>query len=204
MRSLKVVAFDCDGVMFDTRKSNQMYYNRILEHFGKPPLNPEQFAYVHMHTVEASLDFLFSDSMQRQAAEEYRREMNYHSLIPYMEIEPGLKSLLEKLRGFCKTAVATNRTDTMDRVLQDHGLVGCFDLVVSAADVSRPKPYPDPLLKVLEHFQADPEEVVYIGDSELDEQAARAAGMPFVAYNNPRLSAAYHITRLMEVMDIFF
>ncbi|MFZ5571426.1 MAG: HAD family hydrolase [Thermodesulfobacteriota bacterium] len=199
---IKVVAFDCDGVMFDTTRSNQLYYNRILAHFGRPLLTPEQFAFVHMHTVDAALDHLFPEPDVRGEADIFRRKMNYYELIPLMEIEPDLKPLLKKLRPNWKTAIATNRSDTMDRVLQEHGLEGCFDLVVSARDVPHPKPWPDPLLKILEYFQVVSTEIVYVGDSPLDEQAALAAGIPLVAYRNPALSAAYHVQRLREIEEI--
>ncbi len=202
MSEIKVIAFDCDGVMFDTVKSNHMYYNNILTHFDRPLLTPEQFAFVHMHTVDAALDHLFPDPDLRRAAEAYRKQMNYFALIPYMEIEPDLKPLLKKLRPHWKTAIATNRSDTMDRVLQEHGLEGCFDLVVSARDVPNPKPHPDPLLKILDHFHISSREIVYVGDSQLDEQAARAACIPLIAYKNPALSAAYHIDRLREIEGI--
>ncbi len=202
MNNIKVVAFDCDGVMFDTVEANKAYYNRILEHFGSPPLTQEQFAYTHMHTVDAALDFLFKDQKVRKQADEVRKNLTYFSLIKYMEIEPGLKPLIKKLRPAYKTAVATNRSDTMDKVLEEHGLEGCFDLVVSAKDVDRPKPYPDPLLKVVTCFNVLPEETLYIGDSEVDEQAAGAAGIRFVAYNNPSLSADVHIRQLRELENL--
>ncbi len=202
MKQIKVVAFDCDGVMFDTDRSNQMYYNKILTQLGQPLLSRAQFDYVHMHTVDAALDFLFPEPGLRIEAEVLRKEMNYFALIPYMQIEPDLKPLLAQLRPRWKTAIATNRSDTMDRVLQEHGLEGCFDLVVSARDVPHPKPHPDPLLKILEHFQIPPQAMVYVGDSSLDEQAAAAAGIPFIAYNNPALSAQYHIRRLGEIIGL--
>ena len=47
-----------------------------------------------------------------------------------------------------------------------------------------------------------PEEAIYVGDSEIDESAARAAGIPLVAYKNPLLSAAYHVTHFKEVEDL--
>ena len=55
MEDVSVVAFDCYGVLFDTAQSNRAYYNEILNHFGRPSLTPEQFAYVHMHTLDESL-----------------------------------------------------------------------------------------------------------------------------------------------------
>ena len=199
---VKVAIFDCDGVMFDTEKTNMAYYDRILAHFKLPPMTSSQFAYTHMHTVHASLDFLFKDTGMRREADRVRQNLNYFSLIQLMEMEPGLKPLLKKLRPGVKTAVATNRSDTMHRVLKEHGLEGYFDMVVSASDVARPKPYPDPLIKILEYFKVLPEEAVYVGDSEVDEQAAASAGIPLIAYDNASLSAAFHISSLKEIEGI--
>jgi phosphoglycolate phosphatase len=199
MDNIKIVAFDCDGVMFDTAEANRTYYNRILNHFNLPPLNNEQFAYTHMHTVDASLDYILTDRTIREKADEVRKTLNYSSLIPYMKIEPGLIPLLRKLRPKYNTAIATNRSDTMDRVIQEHSLDGYFDLVICARDVERPKPFPDPLIKIMDHFSAAPDETIYIGDSELDEQAAKAANIPFIAYDNPSLSADIHIKELSEI-----
>jgi len=194
-----VVIFDCDGVMFDTTESNMAYYNRILEHFNMPRMTAEQFAYTHMHTVDASLDHLFKNKEIRKKADEIRKTLNYLPLIQYMEIEPGLKPLLNKLRPEYKTAIATNRSDTMNRVLLEHGLSGYFDLVISARDVDRPKPFPDPLLKIMNYFNVPSSNMVYIGDSEVDEQASLAAGVPFIAYNNPSLLTDIHIKSLSEI-----
>ena len=128
--------------------------------------------------------------------------MSYIPFLKYMVLEPYLKPLLEKLRPRYKTAIATNRSNTMDRVLSEHGLEEYFDLVVSSNDVDRPKPYPDPLIKILEHFEIEAYNTLYVGDSELDEIAAKAAGVPFVAYQNRSLSANFHITSLKEIAQI--
>lgn len=194
--------FDCDGVMFDTTQSNKTYYNNILAHFGKPPMTDEEFRYVHMHTVDDSLDFLFKDKAMRLAAQRVRREMTYQPLIKYMEIEPFLKPLIKKLRPAYHTAVATNRSDTMQGVLAEHGLEGWFDVVICALDVQHPKPHPEGLLTILSRLNLSPLEAVYIGDSELDEIAARESGIPLIAYDNPSLSAAYHIQNLGQVEEI--
>jgi len=202
MEAIRVVAFDCDGVMFDTVQANKAYYNHILEHFGRPAMSPEQFAYSHMHTVDQSISNLFKNEKHIQAAHKYRKKMSYLPFLKYMEIEPYLKPLLEKLKARYKTAVATNRTDTMDRVITAHGLEGYFDLIVSASDVKHPKPHPEPLIRVMKHFKIAPEQLMYIGDSTLDETAAKAAGAVFVAYGNESLPAEFHIQSLKEMEDI--
>ena len=203
MLDIKVVAFDCDGVLFDTTKANKAYYNEVLLHFGRATMTPEQFVFAHMHTVDETYAFLFDgDEKILKAAHEYRNRMDYGKFIGYMEIEPYLKPLLTKIRPKYKTAIATNRTDTMNRVLSEHALEGYFDLVVSVRDVKRPKPYPDPLIKILDHFKVGPHHAIYVGDSQLDELAAKAAGVPFVAYNNPSLSAVFYIRSLRELENI--
>ncbi len=203
MDNIKVVIFDCDGVMFDTAKANIAFYNQILVHFHKPEMTPEQFTYTHMHTVDEGIAYLFEDEKMHDAAQVYRKAMSYLPFIKHMKMEPYLIPVLNKLRSNeYKTAIATNRTDTMDRVLEEHGLEGYFDLVVSAGDVERPKPYPDQLIRIMKHFDIEPFQALYIGDSELDEQASIAARVPFVGFKNTTLSAEYHIKSMKEIEDI--
>jgi phosphoglycolate phosphatase-like HAD superfamily hydrolase len=90
----------------------------------------------------------------------------------------------------------------MDRVISEHGLEGYFDLVVCAGDVDHPKPHPDQLIKIIEHFGIEPCDFLYVGDSELDEIAAKAAGVTFLAYKNRSLSADFHIQSLKQIAEI--
>jgi HAD superfamily hydrolase (TIGR01509 family) len=196
---VKVVIFDCDGVMFDSRKANEAYYNDILYHFGKEQMNDEQCQYVHMNTAIQSVAHLFKDDDQAQEAEAFRKQMSYFPYITKMQMEPYLKRFLAYLKPRFKTAIATNRSDTMGRVLEEHGLAGYFDLVVSSLDVKHPKPAPDALFKILEHFGVSAQETVYIGDSKIDEQTAKAAKVPFIAYKNRGLAAARHIEHFKEI-----
>ena len=202
MKNIKVVIFDCDGVMFDTVKANTAYYNSVLRHFNRPDMTPEQFAYSHMHTADDAMTYLFDDEKMFEAAQSYRKNMSYLPFLKYMEIEPYLKPLLKRLRPKYKTAVATNRTDTMKRVLIEHKLKDYFDLVVSALDVKRPKPHPEQLVKIMKHFNITPYNAIYIGDSKLDEMAAKAAEITLIAYKNRSISADFHINSLKEIEDI--
>ncbi len=199
MQNVKVVAFDCDGVLFDTEQSNRAYYNEILTYLGKPDLSPEQFAYVHMHTVDESLAYLCDDEKSLADAYAYRKTMNYDEFVKFMKVEPGLVALMKKMRPQIKTAIATNRTDTINGLLEAFEICDLFDLVVSSSDVQRPKPHPDPLLKILAFFDIQPHQAIYVGDSNVDESAAISAGMQLVAYRNKALSAAYHIDSLKEL-----
>ena len=198
----KVIAFDCDGVMFDTKKANVAYYNSILDFVKMPPMTAEQAQYAHMHTVDEALDHLIKAPDIRSKVEKYRQQMNYLPFMKLMVIEPYLKQLLDTIRPVYSTAIATNRTDTIRRVLLDHDLTDSFDIVVSALDVKHPKPFPDQLLKIKMHFGIKTSQMLYIGDSNLDELAAKGAQVPFVAFNNSQLAADYHIRNLKEIESI--
>jgi len=202
MKPISVIAFDCDGVLFDTVQANKSYYNAILNHLNMPELSPDQFNFVFMHTVQESLEFLFGKNEKLEKATAFKKAMPYESFILEMEMEPHLMPLLKKLRPRFKTAIATNRTDSMPKVIEAFNLKNHFDIVVCASDVEHPKPQPDVLLKIIEHFAIDPKQALYVGDSALDEAAAKAAAVPFVAYGNPSLKADYYIAGLKELEDI--
>jgi phosphoglycolate phosphatase len=190
---IKLVAFDCDGVLFDSRQANIAFYNAILAHFGQSPLSPEAVDYIHSHTVWESLEHIFQGYADMAAVVRYARSFDYGPFIAMMVEEPYLREFLTFLRRDCYTALATNRTTTTQDVLRYHGLTDAFDMVVSAQDVSHPKPHPEPLVRLLEHFSLGPREAIFIGDSGVDEQCAMQAGVRFVAYRNPGLTADYYL-----------
>ena len=202
MKNIKVVAFDCDGVLFDTEEANWAYYNHLLKHFGRPTMTPEQFAYAHQHTLNESIAYLFKDKEAVAAVYDYRQTMDYGAYLKLLKVEPDLVPLLTKIRAKLKTAIATNRSDTMNRLLAEFALTEYFDLVVTSFDIRRPKPYPDALLKILDHFDIEAHQALYVGDSQVDVEAARAAEIPFVAFRNETLPTEYHIGSLKELEEI--
>ncbi len=190
---IRLVAFDCDGVLFDSRQANIAFYNTILARFERPRLSSQAADYVHSHTVQESLGYIFKDYPRLEAVFAFARGCNYQPFIPMMVEEPHLREFLDFLRPGCFTALATNRTTTTQAVLHYHGLAAGFDLVVSAQDVSRPKPHPESFERILDHFGLKAREAIYIGDSEVDQDFAANAGVDLVAFRNPRLQAAHHL-----------
>ena len=202
MNGIKVVAFDCDGVMFYSKKATKAFYNDILNHFNLPDLTPEQTPFVLMHPFDEAAAYLLKDPKLVVAALQYRKQMSYSKFIRYLEIDPHIKPTLKWLRQRYQTAIATNRADTIIQVLTEFDLMDDFDLVISILDVRQPKPDPEPLIKILTYFNIEPHQAVYVGDSKVDEMAATGAKVPFVAYKNPSLSAAFHIQSHEELKNI--
>ncbi|MBE9592659.1 MAG: HAD hydrolase-like protein, partial [Proteobacteria bacterium] len=147
--SVSVIIFDCDGVMFDSRQANVNFYNHILFHFDLPPLTDKDIEFVHMHTVVESLNHIFRGSPYVAKAQEYRLKLDYIPFIKGMVMEPGLKEVLDVLKPDYGLAVATNRSNTIGKVLELNGLSHYFDIVVSSLDVENPKPHPEPVFKIL-------------------------------------------------------
>ncbi|MFH1140061.1 MAG: HAD-IA family hydrolase [Pseudomonadota bacterium] len=198
-----LVIFDCDGVMFDSRRANEEFYNHIRAGFGLGPLTKAETDYVHMATAEESVNFIMPPQLRAQA-QEYRLTRDYTPFLRFMTIEPDLLDLLEFIRTSknIRSAVNTNRSNTIAPLLSHFGLDRYFDLVVSSLDVRRPKPDPESLLLILDKLGAPAEQALFIGDSPTDAAAARSAGVPLAAYRNRGLDAAYHLDRLAEVRGL--
>ncbi|MCL4503175.1 MAG: HAD family hydrolase [Deltaproteobacteria bacterium] len=202
---LSVIIYDCDGVLIDSRRSNEAFYNHILSHFNLPPLTPEQLDIVHASTAQEAVDFLFRGTPYLSAAQDFQRQIDNAPFLALIRPEPHIREVLAHLRPAYHTAIATNRGKSLPLVLQTLGLQELFDLTVSCYDVAHPKPHPECLQKILHHFQVGPDEALYIGDSGVDRLVAEKAGVPLAAYKNPGLTARYHLQDhrdLLQLLDI--
>lgn len=202
MKINSAVIFDCDGVMFDSRQANINYYNYLLSRFGLPPMTDDKIDYIHAYTADESVRYIFEGTPYLDQAMELKKDIDYTPFIHDMVIEPGLKELLDELKPNFGLAIATNRSTTMGKVIEYHNLSGYFDIIVSSLDVKMPKPHPESLYKILDFYGIGPGNAFYIGDSGLDYQSARSAGVVFIAYKNRQLNADHHINSMKDILDI--
>jgi len=203
--AFQVIIFDCDGVLFDSKDANIAFYNQILSQFALPSLTAAEVEYVHVSTAEEALRYLLARRDPHDVNEvlAHRPRVDYTPFIHLMHMEPHLRELLSVLPQRIKRAISTNRSYTIGDVLRIHGLEGEFDLVVSALDVKNPKPDPESILKILRHFAIAPSQALFVGDSEVDQEAAQGVGVPFIAYKNRSLQAEYYIDDLLAIKEIF-
>lgn len=197
---LKVVIFDCDGVMFDSLAANKAYYNHILAHFGHPPMDKDELAYVHIHHVMDSIRHIFRnhpDEMEK--ADQYRQTVDYTPFLAHMTIEPDLREFLDYLSPRCQIAISTNRTNTMLPILKLFDLERYFTKVMTAGNLKNPKPHPEALEIILDHCRCTADEAIYIGDSMVDREHSANIGMRLIAFKNPELPAEYHVDSFMEI-----
>jgi phosphoglycolate phosphatase len=199
----KVLIYDCDGVMLDTLESNYIFYNRVMEFLGRQPLDRsdhEARTVLHTYSFNNVMEYFFAGDERRDAAWDFAKTIHYRDLAPFMSMEAGFIETLDRLKGHISLAVCTNRATSMEMIIQDFGLSGYFSYVMTAAQVTHPKPHPEPLLKVLDHFGIQPGEALFVGDSAVDMQAAAGAGVPFVAYKSflPALARIEHHREILN------
>ncbi len=181
----KTVIYDCDGVLFDSFAANIAFYDRVMVDLGHAPLdrgNAEHMRVIHSYANLEVLAYLFPSAAGYAAACAAASAIDYRELVPQMVMEDGLRETLDTLHPTIDLALCTNRSTSMELVLQTFDLERYFGCVMTANKVQHPKPHPEPLLRVLEHYRIDPGEALFVGDSAVDCQAAQAAGVPFVAY----------------------
>src|SRR4030043_1040905 len=109
LAAVKVIIYDCDGVLIDSRRSNAAFYNHILERFALPPLSPRQLDFVHTSRAQEAIDHLFQGTPWRAEAQEYQRVMDNRPFLSLLRLEPHIRETLGALRPAYHTAIATNR-----------------------------------------------------------------------------------------------
>jgi pyrophosphatase PpaX len=107
----------------------------------------------------------------------------------------GAKRSLAYLKTRFKIGVVSNRRENGRDFLKQCGHHDYVDVYIGAEHVTNPKPHPEGILKALEALNVQKENAVYIGDSHLDVETARNAGIPAIIIGSPDCSISL---RLLE------
>ena len=199
---IKSIIYDCDGVLIDSRDSNEAYYNHILEHFGQPSLTEEHRRVIQFLTAGEVMGLIFAGTDLLNDALAYEKTLDNDRFIPLIHVEPNTIETVTHLRQKYRTAIATNRGKSLRPLLTYHRLATMFDMVVSSYDVSQSKPDPECLNIILKKFRLMPDEALYIGDNEIDQVLCERAKVHFISYKNVSLRAVHHIGDHLELLTI--
>jgi phosphoglycolate phosphatase len=201
---IRCVIYDCDGVLFDSLEANTKLYNDLCSLVGRVPLREEELQYVHTHTVFEAIHFIFEkeNDLEKKALESLK-QVDLRNYITYLKMEPHLLQTLEKLKekGILRV-VNTNRTTSMKYIMEKYDLWQYFEMVVTALDVKNPKPNPESIEKIIEAFKLKKEEIVFVGDSDVDQQAAKSSGIKFIAYKNKEIANDALINDHLDLLKI--
>jgi HAD superfamily hydrolase (TIGR01509 family) len=126
----------------------------------------DSLARLQRECAEVFLDAIEADLDTDEFAPEYAGALRF-------EVIPGVPQSLGCLRALgLALAVVGNWDLTLHRWLDELGLAPYFAVVIHAAA----KPSPDGLLRALQELNVEPARTLHIGDDDVDEQVARAAG----------------------------
>lgn len=184
-RRVRGWVFDLDGTLVDTLPDLLGALNHALELHGLRASTRDE-ALVGLHEglhgmVNSALatqaqPASHADRILASFSTQYDRQLSSRSR-PY----PGVISFLERqtIMGV-RMAVCTNKPEVMARrLLSELGLSRYFSAIVGADTCPRRKPAPEPLWHAIAQLQANRQECVLVGDSEVDGLCAQAAGVPF-------------------------
>jgi HAD superfamily hydrolase (TIGR01509 family) len=197
------VIYDCDGVLFDSLEANTKLYNDLCALVGRVPLREEELQYVHTHTVYEAIHFIFGkeNDLEKKALESLK-QVDLRNYLIYLKMEPHLFQTLEKLKekGILRV-INTNRTTSMKYIMEKYDLWQYFEMVVTALDVKNPKPNPESIEKIIEAFKLKKEEIVFVGDSDVDQQTAKSSGIKFIAYKNKEIANDAYINDHLDLLN---
>lgn len=187
LRGVRAAIIDLDGTMLDTMPDFEVAINLMREELGLAPITAAQIELMvgkgSENLVRRVLALDFDEEgverMFAQAMEAYQRHYlvvnGRHSEV-YADVVAGLQAM--QANGL-RLACVTNKPVAFAKpLLALKGLDGYFEVLFGGDSFEKKKPHPMPLLKACEHFALQPAQVVAIGDSSNDAEAARAAGCP--------------------------
>ena len=211
----KVIIFDFDGTLCDTRSNIIVAFRATMERLGLEMRDEatcgatigltlrDGFKSMYPEFDDAKIDYCVDT--YRQIFAERREE-----LMP--ELFPGVKATLEELhrRGHRMTIASSRLTDSLLLFMRHHDIDRYFEYVVGSDSVTHHKPHPEPALKTLAEFKIEPSEAIMVGDMPVDIMMAhnagiRAVGVSFGNATHEELEAAkadWIVDDITSLLDI--
>ena len=181
----QAVLFDMDGTVLDTLEDLYDSINYSLSQFSLPPVSREQVrqnlgngaAFLVSRCVPPDC----SPELSSQVLAFYKPWYDTHCSIktaPYEGILPLMRTL--KSRGLL-LSIISNKPDRAVQELAEAFFPGLLEFAVGESPSVRRKPAPDTVLSAVSRLGMSVGSCVYIGDSEVDLQTARNAGIDCIS-----------------------
>ncbi len=179
------IIWDLDGTLLDTLDDLADSVNEALAQHSMPLRTKDEVRTFVGNGIRNLILRAVPDKTEEATAEAvletftsyYKEHMN-DKTAPY----PGIPALLAKLRAAgVKMAIVSNKADFAAKELAKIYFADLIDVAVGARDGVPKKPFPDAVFDALAEIGAKKEESVLIGDSEVDVQTGKNAGMATVA-----------------------
>lgn len=178
--AVRVLIFDLDGTLIDSKLDLAHSINAMLEHMGRAPLAHDTIYSFVGNGAPVLVRRALGEGVTDKEAEEalvyflsYYRTHMLDNTVAY----PGVREGLELLKSN-PMAVLTNKPVNFSRAILDGlGLSRYFRFVYGGNSFERKKPDPVGVEVLLRDLAASPREAMLVGDSEVDVRTARNAGI---------------------------
>lgn len=176
------VLFDLDGTIVNTNELIISSFMHALKENHLPALTREQII-PHMGTTLQQQMMAFSGLQDTSKLELSYRSYNYAHHDELIGSFPHVNETMEELsgRGIRLGIVTTKIRPTTLKALEMFDLLKYMETVVTVEDVIHPKPHPEPVLTAVANLGVDPRRTLMVGDSAVDIQSAKAAGVRVAA-----------------------
>ncbi len=182
---INTVIFDMDGTVLNTLDDLTDAVNYVFSQFDLPPRSQEEYRKFFGNGIGYAMKCAAPegtpDSLFDKMIPVFREYYDKHCLDktrPYDGILELMRSL--KAKGY-KMAIVSNKIDSAVKELNDRFFSDYVSVAIGEKANVRRKPAPDTVIAALKELHSERSEAVYIGDSEVDLQTARNAGLPCIA-----------------------
>ncbi|MCE7028172.1 phosphoglycolate phosphatase [Jiella avicenniae] len=185
----KAVLFDLDGTLVDSAPDIHAALNQTLESYGEPPFTLEAVTRMIgagvpklIERAYAALDKQLDPATQDRIVERFLKIYEPRSA-ELTTLYAGASEVTRRLKEEGRAiGVVTNKPgQATSEILRHFGLFDLMDVIVGGDAGPAKKPEPGLLLLACEKLGLGPQDVLFVGDSENDVAAARAAAIKVVA-----------------------
>ncbi|MFO0959368.1 MAG: HAD family phosphatase [Isosphaeraceae bacterium] len=204
---IAAVAFDLDGLMFNTEALFVRVAGEMLKSRGKVFTPEIMAAMIGRQWAVAGPAFKkmagLTETLDELLAE--KRERFFALLGTAVKPTPGLLNLLDALdrRALPRCVATSSRRDYAMGLLEQHNLLHRFAFILTAEDIERSKPDPEIYRKAVERFGIEPAGMLVLEDSPAGISAAKAAGAFAVAipHEHSPAEGLVHADRIVPRLD---
>lgn len=179
---IKGVIFDLDGTLIDSYQAIYLGFYYVYTQLNLAPLSFAEVKKVVGRGLHHTFHELLGDELVPRALALFREK--YEEVFrEHTKLLPHVPEVLEELhRRKIRLAVASNKWGRFSRAIFEHfQLQKYFTCIVGDGDVAHNKPDPEMIYYVLSKMGLKKEEVIFVGDSVIDIQTAKNAGMRIFA-----------------------
>jgi phosphoglycolate phosphatase len=212
--NVKALLFDLDGTLIDSKQDLVLAVNATLRSLGREELPADLVASYVGSGAPILIQRALGDSPD---SEEFRRALEF--FLAYYEQHkldftcayPDVRQALEQLRDIPMVVLTNKPVNISVRILEGLGLAPFFQAIYGGNSFPTKKPDPLGANTILARLRVTPREAVMVGDSEVDVQTARNAGMisaivnfGFGIHNRVAYPADVYLDRMQDLLTIFF